>query len=196
MTDSPVFREYVERGQNKAVRSWEKLFDNGHPPAFRQSPVNLSQRSVIDEFSPTIFNASSARKGNFGEIGADLDLNAKGYTSLQPRIYDIDAPGYNGIDGVYKKSDQYFVVEAKYTGSASLSPADPTTGLPRQMSKEWIERPGELARAVGDPTVANSIIVTGYSRVLAKVAPDGSVSYRLIDEFGYVIRGNDGNFNP
>jgi hypothetical protein len=62
-------------------------------------------------------------------------LNAKGYTSLQPRIDGIDSPGHNGIDIVVEKDGQYFIVEGKYTGSAGLNPADPKTGLPKQMSQ-------------------------------------------------------------
>ena len=79
-------------------------------------------------------------------------------------------------------------------GSASLNPA--SGNLPRQMSDDWIQRPGELANAVGNQQLAQNILNSDYKRVLAKVAPDGSVTYRLIDEDGYVIRGAAGNFNP
>jgi hypothetical protein len=50
------------------------------------------------------------------------------------RIDNIDAAGHNGLDGVYRKNGEYFIVEGKYTGSASLNPANPATQLPRQMS--------------------------------------------------------------
>ena len=74
-----------------------------------------------------------------------------------------------------------------------MNPADPSTGLPRQMSDSWIQ--GRLADAVG-PDLAEEILDEGYKRILAKVSPDGSVYYQLIDEAGYVIRGNDGIFIP
>ncbi|TAJ12414.1 hypothetical protein DMA11_12720 [Marinilabiliaceae bacterium JC017] len=133
-----------------------------------------------------------------GEIGADLDLNTKGYESLQIRLKDIDAPGHNGIDGVYRKNGEFFIVEGKYTGSASLKSANKKTGLPRQMSDDWIRRPGEMEKALGpgNEILARSILRSDYKRILAKVAPDGSVTYRLVDSQGKVIRGNAGIFNP
>jgi len=105
--------------------------------------------------------------------------------------------GYNGIDGVFVKNGKYYIVEAKYTGKASLNPANPKTRLPRQMSDAWIQRPGELRKSLGgDGVLAQRIIKSGYTRVLAKVKPDGTVTYRLINEDGYVIRGKAGDFNP
>jgi hypothetical protein len=70
--------------------AWKKLDDLGFTTAARRNVTNIKQRSLIDEYADVISSESSVRKGNFGEIGADLDLNAKGYTSLQPRINDID----------------------------------------------------------------------------------------------------------
>jgi hypothetical protein len=177
------------------VNAWGKLDALGYSQVARRNIKNLKQRSIIDRYAPNIANESNIRKGNFGEIGADLDLNPKGYESLQPRITDIDASGYNGIDGVYRAPDaSYVIVEGKYTGSASLNPA--FGDLPRQMSDDWIQRPGELTKAVGNQQLAQTILNSDYKRVLAKVAPDGSVNYRLIDEDGYVIRGAAGDFNP
>lgn len=180
----------------KLVDAWKKL--ESFPALIRKNLDNLKQRGLIDEHALDISKSSNARKGNFGEIGADLDLNTKNYQSLQKRIDDIDAPGHNGIDGVYKAPNGDFViVEGKFSGSASLNGADLTTGLPRQMSDAWIRRPGALSEAVGNNrALANQIISKGYKRVLAKVAPDGTVTYRLIDSNGFVIRGNAGNFNP
>jgi hypothetical protein len=173
------------------VNAWDKLSD--YPSAFRTDVMNLNQRNLLDEYADGIANASNARKGNFGEIGADLDLNSKGYESLQVRIDSIDSPGHNGIDGVYLKDGQYYIVEGKYTGSASINPANPATGLDRQMSDDWIDK--RLNDAVGR-SVADDIRDAGYERVLAKVAPDGSVTYQLVDQRGYVIPGNAGIFNP
>ena len=111
------------------------------------------------------------------------------------RCFGPRRSGHNGIDGIYRTPDRGFmIVEGKYTGTASLNPA--TRILPRQMSDDWIRRPGELEKAIGDGALADLIVDSGYKRVLAKVAPDGSVTYRLIDSNGYVKRGGAGNFNP
>ena len=178
------------------VNAWKKLNGLGFPQAARRNIDNLKQRSIIDEYADNISNASNARKGNFGEIGADLNLNSKGYESLMSRIDDIDAPGHNGLDGVYRKDLQYFIVEGKYTGSASLNAADDATGLARQMSDEWIATRDWTGVNLDQSTITNLLRNKNYQRVLAKVAPDGSVTYSFVDEFGYVIRGNAGVFNP
>ena len=64
------------------------------------------------------------------------------------------------------------------------------------MSDAWIQRPGELANSLGNASLADDIIDAGYTRVLAKAAPDGTVTYRLVGSDGFVIRGNAGNFTP
>ncbi|MBI9065004.1 MAG: hypothetical protein JEZ14_23655 [Marinilabiliaceae bacterium] len=176
------------------VESWKKLSD--FSPVIRRNPDNLNQRRLIDEFTDGIASSTNARKGNFGEIGADLDLNTKGYKSLQPRITNIDEAGHNGLDGVYQKDGQYFIVEGKYTGSASLNPANDATGLARQMSDDWIAT-RDWSNVNLEQSAIDELLDTGnYQRVLAKVAPDGSVSYKLIDADGYVITGNAGIFKP
>jgi len=176
--------------------SWKKLDELGFSQSTRRNIDNLKQRNIIDQYADNIANASNSRKGNFGEIGADLDLNGKGYESLQTRIDDIDAFGHNGLDGVYRKDGQYFIVEGKYTGSASLNPANDATGLARQMSDDWIAT-RDWSNVNLEQGVIDDLLDTGnYKRILAKVAPDGSVSYKLIDADGYVALGNAGIFNP
>lgn len=180
-----TFRQVLGSGVTK-TKAWKRFAENGLPSAFRRNITNLNQREILDQWADNIANASNAQKGNFGEIGADLNLNGKGYESLIPRIDDIDAPGHNGIDGVFKKNGEYFIVEGKYTGSASLNPADSSTGLPRQMSDDWIQQ--KLVDAVGQ-SLADDIFDFGYSRILAKVAPDGSVTYKYVSETGYLTQG-------
>lgn len=180
-------------GDGKLVRSWDRFANDGLTVTFRTNITNLSQRSLIDEFGSGIANASSARKGNFGEIGADLDLNAKGYESLQPRIYGIDSPGHNGLDGIYRKNGEYFVVEGKYTGSASLNKADPTTGLPRQMSDDWIASRDWSSIGLDQADVANLLQTKNYKRVLAKVKPDGTVTYQFVGSTGYLKPNGPGS---
>ena len=170
------------------VKAWKKFVDDGLPPAFRRNVTNLNQRTIIDDWAGNIATASNKRKGNFGEIGADLDLNAKNYESLQPRIDGIDSPGHNGLDGAYKKNGEYFIVEGKYSGSANLNPANPATGLPKQMTDDWISQNDwqRLRDAVGTD-VADDIIATGYKRILAKTAPDGTVTYNELDAAANII---------
>jgi hypothetical protein len=185
--EDKAFRAYLfESG--KSVRAWEDLYKLDLPPTFRTNITNLNQRSLINEYAGDIANASNARKGNFGEIGADLDLNAKGYTSLQPRIDGIDSPGHNGIDIVVEKDGQYFIVEGKYTGSAGLNPADPKTGLPKQMSDDWISQNDfqRLRDAVGND-LAEKIISAGYKRILAKTSLDGTVLYKELSPTANII---------
>lgn len=64
------------------------------------------------------------------------------------------------------------------------------------MSDDWIATRNwdgiNLDRTIIDDLILNK----NYQRVLAKVAPDGSVTYKLVDADGYVITGNAGVFNP
>jgi len=111
------------------------------------------------------------------------------------RIDDIDQGGHNGLDGVYLKNGKYYIVEGKYSGSASIQRADPNTGLARQMSDAWIfSRPWEKVVNGGDALRDVIRSSNNFERLLAKVAPDGSVVYRKIDDRGFVIRGNAGNW--
>ncbi len=192
--DAPhLVREFLGQGGTGKVKAWEKFLDDGLPPAFRRNVTNLKQRSLIDEYADNIANASNARKGNFGEIGADLDLNSKGYQSLQPRIDNIDAGGHNGLDGVYIKDGEYFIIEGKYTGSASLNPADPTTGLPRQMSDDWIASRDWDGINLDQGTLENLLQTKNYKRILAKVQPDGTVTYQYVGSTGYLTPNGPGS---
>ncbi len=184
------FRQAI-KDNPQLLEAWKKLHEQGASQAARRNITNLEQRGLIDQYADNIATASDQRKGNFGEIGMDLDLNTKGYTSLQTRIKNIDEGGHHGVDGVYVKDGQYFIVEGKYAGSASINPANPNTGLPRQMSDEWLVYKDNLINAVG-PDRASVIMRQGYERVLAKVASDGTVRYQLIDTRGYVVPINQG----
>ncbi|WGK66189.1 hypothetical protein [Croceiramulus getboli] len=144
------------------------LEDLGLDDVARNNLDNVGHSSVIIKNAENISTTSSARKANFGEIGADLDLNTKGYESLQPRITDLDSPGHNGIDGIYRAPDgSYAIVEGIYTVSAVLNPANPSTGLLRQMSNDWIHQNNgqRLLEALGgDQAIIDDILDSGYSR--------------------------------
>ncbi|MEL6562748.1 MAG: hypothetical protein AAFQ94_31555, partial [Bacteroidota bacterium] len=116
------------------------------------------------------------------------------------RITNIDEPTHQGIDGVFEKDGVYYIVESKYE-SSSLNPANPATGLSRQMSNDWIQQNNgqRLINALnGNQELANDILDSGYSRVLAKVSSDGSVSYKYVSETGYLNQGGGplGNWIP
>ena len=168
------------------IDAWKKLDDMNISDAFRRNLDNLNQRSVLDEYAGNIATASNARKGNFGEIGADLDLNAKGFESLQTRISSIDAGGHNGLDGVYIKNGEYYIIEGKYSGSASINGANPNTGLDRQMSDDWIASRDWQGVNIEQGVLENLLLTKNYKRILAKVAPDGTVTYQYVGSTGYL----------
>ena len=151
--------------------------------------VNDRQRTITNQWESTIGSQSNKRKGNFGEMSTDLDLAEKGYIPLHTRIDDIDASGHNGIDAVMEKDGQFFIVESKFssTTTPSLNPPNTNTGLPKQMSDAWIQRPGELASALnGNSVLAANIIADGYKRIVATHGPNGNLIYKLVDSNGVI----------
>ncbi|WP_435353259.1 hypothetical protein [Emticicia sp. SJ17W-69] len=152
------------------------LFDN----------IYNSQKNLVLTWRNNISTASNLRKGNFGEMASDALLTEKGFLPLHTRLDNIDAPTRQGIDGVFKKGNDYYIVEAKYRGTAGLSTL--TNGT-KQMSDTWIN--SRLLDAVG-ATVTQDINARGYKRLLANVAPDGSVTYSELDSLANII----GSFTP
>jgi len=154
------------------------------------------QGGIIDDvLNGDIDLSTSNRKGNFGEMVADKDMVDNGFDPLHQRLTDIDG-GHNGIDGVFGNPNpppDYIIVESKY-GSAGIQPANPDTGLPRQMSDDWID--GRLEDVVGEDLADEMITNRNYERVQAKVDESGNVKYSRIGDDGYVIRGNAGKFDP
>lgn len=147
-----------------------------------------TQKAIVDQWKNNISTASNIRKGNFGEIASDAFLAEKNFQPLHTRLESIDAATRQGIDGVFKRGDEYFIVEAKYKGTATLSTLSDGT---KQMSDAWINGNNRLADAVG-PVVLQDINAVGYRRLLAEVSPDGSVVYKELDANANVI----GIFNP
>jgi len=165
--------------------------------------IYKAQKAVIDQYKGIISQMSNARKGNFGEIAADVDLLSNGYERLHNSpLLDIDANGHPGIDHVYKNptTGEFLLVEAKW-GNNGLNGANPNTGLPRQMSDDWItdeslSTTDRLFQAIGENTsLYQEIMSSGYTRLKASVQPDGSVTYRLIGSDGYQINGAIGIYN-
>lgn len=98
--------------------------------------------------------------------------------------------GETGIDGIFKKDGVYYIVEAKYKETATLSTL--ADGI-KQMSDPWISMNNysRLLNAVGDD-LTREIRNKGYIRLLAESAPDGTVIYKELDESANVIQ----IFNP
>ncbi|WP_422105276.1 hypothetical protein [Winogradskyella sp.] len=143
--------------------------------------------AVLDGFLDLDHFGNTIRKGNFGEMVTDTDLYSKGYEPLHVRRTDIDEPLNQGIDGVFKnpQTGEYIIVESKYNTS-QLG----TTFDGRQMSDDWIQGAvtgfDRLGQEVGEE-LAEDIYAEGYTRVLAQVLPDGSISYKELDNAGYVM---------
>lgn len=144
------------------------------------------QKAVVNQNKNIISTASNNAKGAFVEIASDVYLTEKGFQPLHPRKSALtDGWGETGIDGVFKKDGQFYIVEAKYKGTATLSTlADGT----KQMSDPWITGGNRLLDAVGgDRALADEILTSNYKRVLAEVAPDGSIIYKELDANAKVI---------
>jgi len=55
---------------------------------------------------------------------------------------------------------------------------------------DYTEYGQRLLEAVGgDQNLVDEILDAGYSRILAKVSPDGSVTYKYVSETGYLNQG-------
>lgn len=120
-------------------------------------------------------------------MATDLKLVDEGYIPLHTRIDDIEAAGHNGIDAVMEKNGQYFIVESKFSSTTTPSLNPSTSTLPKQMSDAWIQRPGELANVVGgDAVLAQQILTSNYTRVLATHGPNGNTIYKLVSSFGNI----------
>jgi hypothetical protein len=55
-------------------------------------------------------------------MASDALLTENGFEPLHARLQDINAATRQGIDGVFRRGSEYFVVEAKYKGTAGAVP--------------------------------------------------------------------------
>lgn len=136
-------------------------------------------RNVIEGIEEIITNK---RKGNFGEMATDVDLTELGYNPLHNRVDDLDQPLSNGIDGIFQnpRTNEYIIVESKY-GSSTLG----STMDGKQMSDGWIQGSNRLVDEVGEE-LAEDILDAGYTRVLSKISPDGSINYFTLNSAGNI----------
>ena len=126
----------------------------------RGNPV---QHSAVESLKGNIATSTNQRKGNFGEMATDVDVETKG--PIDPdtnmpdpnttatrvgtgRVEDVDAPLQQGIDAIYKcdpPPPDYLIVESKY-GKSQLS-KKPKDGP--QMSDKWIDGSARIDRYFG-----------------------------------------------
>jgi hypothetical protein len=170
--------------------------------------IRIWKNKIGNETGP----AGNTRKGNFGEIASDTVLTKKGYKPLHAaRIVDINRPTRNGIDGIFKKGNTYYIVEAKCPGNYNDLSSEPLDG--KQMSDCWIKNCVTISAAnqpVGNriykavkksdsptditaaTTLATLIGSSNYIRLVASVQYNGTVTYQQVDANGNLI----GVFNP
>jgi hypothetical protein len=149
--------------------------------------IFATQQSVFTRNLNIIASATNNAKGVWGEIGTDVNWVELGYQALHIRKTALTQGwGQTGIDHVFRKGNHFYIVESKY-GSAVQKMTD--DGL--QMSDPWIRGSFRLRDAVGS-AMADEIIDVGYTRVLSKIAPDGTIVYKELNQFGIEI----GDFFP
>lgn len=120
-------------------------------------------------------------------MSTDINMQNKGYTVLHKPITSIHTPTAQGIDGVFEKNGEFYIVESKYSssGTTSLRPGNEVTSLPKQMSKDWSERPEGLVNSVG-LMKADEIMNTDYKRIVATITPDGNIKYNEVSVDGTI----------
>jgi len=159
------------------------------------------QQRLFKKYKGLIANMDNALKGRWAEMGTDVDMLGKGYEARHTnRITSIDHGGHPGVDHVFQNplNGEYVIVETKYKPSGNMAytnAADDITGLPRQMSDEWLNYNDNLVNSVGDD-LANEILNSNYIKLAAIVNPDGTITYRRINELGVIMSGESGIFYP
>lgn len=173
MKMKPPSVRYFTRGGRKSL---DAIFDG--------------QKRALSKYRGNIAGSTNHAKGVFGEIATDVKFTEKGFKALHTRKGGdgllLDDWGGNGIDHIYKKGDDFYIVESKY-GTSELGKN--TLDGP-QMSDDWIEGSDRIFNIVGDRAKELEIINSDYVRVLSKISPDGSVVLTRLNEFGMEI----GNF--
>jgi len=116
-------------------------------PELSAEEVSQKQAQVIEAVeSGEVQLDTNLKKGNYGEMKVDHDLEERGYERISTdAVTDLNEPTHHGIDGVYYKPDgepPYLIVDAKYDTAELKETADGT-----QMSESWID--ARLDDAVG-----------------------------------------------
>lgn len=99
---------------------------------------------------------SSQVLADLREFVADSYFMRNGFTRLEGKC------GANCFDGVYLKDGKVYINATKPLGtnnSISLSPADPKTGLPAQMSDSWIDSAVRRLATSADPAARKTATI-------------------------------------
>jgi hypothetical protein len=108
--------------------STRQLTEEGMPAHL--SPAELAELNKMSKA------ANSTAKGNIGEAVMDSYFERSGYKALDGKC------GAQCFDGVYVKDGKVYINEVKpmgADGSIQLSGPNQATGLPTQMSEDWIK---------------------------------------------------------
>ncbi len=142
------------------------------------------------------------RKGNYGEMTVDVDLEFTGdYKRISKnRVTSFESPTHHGIDGIYKNSNpppDYIIIESKYMGADKaitekvIPQLSNTKGSGKQLSKQWTL--DNINNAIDDEEIARAIrkqIVLNKNTVIsiaAKVDNTGKITYYHVDSTGKVL---------
>jgi len=107
---------------------------------------------------------SNAAKGKVGEMLANAVARGKGYLPTNFKF-----KGNGGFDGIFREGNTFVVVEGKLGISPVLNAANPVTGNPAQMSRDWIDK--NIKRAV--------LEMKQYDSKLAKELEDAYAAGRI-----------------
>ncbi|RKE99039.1 hypothetical protein [Ichthyenterobacterium magnum] len=165
----------------KVVKYGDEIVDVANGIRKYVDDIYRSQKQLLqDVLDGTELLTNNTRRGNFGEIFIEVDLYEKGYEFINrvDGVVDLNDTSIhtNGIDHIIKNdADEYFLIETKYN-TATLGS---TVNYGQQMSEEWIthhlDELGEIGEEISD---------AGYISVLAHVAPDGTITYKILNAAG------------
>jgi hypothetical protein len=149
------------------------------------------QKEIVDAVKRgEITLTTNKEKGNFGEMLTDVEMVEAGWTPLHRRVTSLEQRIEQGIDHVFVKEGPpkiTVIADSKYNKSKLKKlQSDPTI---KQMDRRWIMQ--RLEGAVG-PREAARISRQGYSGIVAKIKPDGTITYQLLDDQARKI----GEFTP
>lgn len=152
---------------------------------FTKSEIKLAvkQDAALKQYAKAINNSSNPNlaKGNYGEMLEDKIMRMDGYKRISnTMVTDYTTKFPPGIDGVYERSGQFVIGEAKYGTSQLGHLVDGT----KQMSSNWIMR--NLSSAVGD-VKAFEITTSGYVSELFRVDSFGSITRTILNDLGNIL---------
>lgn len=153
---------------------------------FTREEINLAvkQDAALKQYATALNNSSNPNlaKGNYGEMLEDKIMRMDGYKRISnTMVTDYTTKFPPGIDGVYERSGQFVIGEAKYNTSQLGHLVDGT----KQMSSNWIMR--NLSSAVGD-SKAFEIISSGYTSELFRVDTLGNTTRTILNDLGNIMR--------